>query len=129
VSLTEFTSLCNADMVQRGRLAWGLFQAAAAWYSIALCYFIPVNWAGSLSGGEVTMKTHILRGSKQEIVETLFRIHGEVREAIVFEEEATARIANASEAGDIFAEMHSFMVNVHDLNDSREAIYTRLEGE
>ncbi len=33
------------------------------------------------------MKTHVLRGSKQEIVERLVRMTGEVREAIVFEEE------------------------------------------
>jgi hypothetical protein len=37
------------------------------------------------------MKTHVLKGSKQEIAEILIRISGEVREAIVFvEEPATA---------------------------------------
>ena len=36
------------------------------------------------------MTTHVLRGSKQEIAERLVRISGEVREAIVFEEEAQA---------------------------------------
>ena len=34
------------------------------------------------------MKLHILRGSKQEIAESLVRMSGEVREAIVFEEES-----------------------------------------
>ena len=33
------------------------------------------------------MKTHVLTGSKQEIAESLARIGGEVREAIVFVEE------------------------------------------
>ncbi|MBW3596670.1 MAG: hypothetical protein KY475_05280 [Planctomycetes bacterium] len=34
-----------------------------------------------------------------------------------------------SQAEDIFAEMRPFMVDVADVDDSREAIYTRLEGE
>ena len=36
------------------------------------------------------MKTHVLRGSKEEIAQNLVRISGEVREAIVFEEEPAA---------------------------------------
>lgn len=77
------------------------------------------------------MKTHVLRGSKQEIAERLVRISGEVREAIVFEDEpAPARPdAPPREAADIFAEMAPFMVDAQDLDDSREAIYTRTEGE
>ncbi len=77
------------------------------------------------------MKTHILRGSKQEIAESLVRISGEIREAIVFEEESAPA---ASEGGtnlseNIFAEMGPFMVDVQDVDDSREGVYTRLEGE
>jgi hypothetical protein len=75
------------------------------------------------------MKTHVLRGSKQEIADRLVRIKGEVREAIVFEEEAMARAVGPNENTDIFAEMGPFMVDVHDVNDSREAIYTRMAGE
>ena len=77
------------------------------------------------------MKAHVLRGSKQEIAENLVRISGEVREAIVFIEEPTlaAPGARTPEAEDIFAEMRLFMVGAHDVNDSREAIYTRMEGE
>ncbi len=76
------------------------------------------------------MKTHVLRGSKQEIVESLVRISGEVREAIVFEEEpALATLAAAPETNDIFAEMVPFMVEVQDVDDSRQAVYTRLDGE
>jgi hypothetical protein len=77
------------------------------------------------------MKTHVLRGSKQEIAEILVRISGEVREAIVFVEDAAppASEAGTSDARDIFAEMRPFMVEVPDSDDSREAIYTQMEGE
>jgi hypothetical protein len=77
------------------------------------------------------MKTHVLRGSKQEIAERLVRISGEVREAIVIEDEsAPARPDAASrEPEDIFAEMAPFMVDAQNVDDSREAVYTRLEGE
>jgi hypothetical protein len=34
-----------------------------------------------------------------------------------------------SNAKDIFAEMRPFIVDVQDLDDSREAIYSRTEGE
>jgi hypothetical protein len=73
------------------------------------------------------LKAHVLTGSKQEIADNLARISGEVREAIVFVEEPTR--AGVSDSEDIFAEMRPFMVDVHDLDDSREAIYTRLDGE
>jgi hypothetical protein len=77
------------------------------------------------------MKTHVLKGSKQEIAERLVRLSGEVREAIVFEDEpAPAGIESApGEAEDIFAEMAPFMVDIPSVDDSREAIYTRMEGE
>ena len=59
------------------------------------------------------------------------RISGEVREAIVFEDEpATARPdAAPHEPEDIFAEMAPFMVDAENVGDAREAIYTRMEGE
>jgi hypothetical protein len=77
------------------------------------------------------MKAHVLRGSKQEIVESLSRIRGEVREAIVFEEESapTGNGARTDSAEDIFAEMRPYMVDVKEVDDSRETIYTRMEGE
>lgn len=77
------------------------------------------------------MKTHVLRGSKQEIAESLARIRGEVREAIVFEEEPAPGVPGAPlpEDDDIFAEMRPFMVDVQDADDSREAIYSQMEGE
>lgn len=75
------------------------------------------------------MKTHILRGSKQEIAESLIRIVGEVREAIVFEEEPAVPAVAAPGTEDIFAEMAPFMVDVQSLDDSRAAIYSRMDGE
>lgn len=77
------------------------------------------------------MKAHFLKGSKQEIAESLVRLAGEVREAIVFEDEPAPAAVEGTlpDADDIFAEMTSFMVNVRDVDDSREAVYTRMEGE
>jgi len=77
------------------------------------------------------MNTHVLRGSKQEIADYLVRIGGEVCEAIVFEDEAAPARPDAAarEPVDIFAEMAPFMVQVQNVDDSREAIYTRMEGE
>lgn len=78
------------------------------------------------------MKTHVLRGSKQEIVERLVQISGEVHEAIVFEEEspATAGETSTEKTIDIFAEMQPYEAQGNnEVDDSREAIYTRLDGE
>jgi hypothetical protein len=76
------------------------------------------------------MKTHVLRGSKEEIAQNLVRISGRVREAIVFEEDPeTAPATGTPDSEDIFTEMRPFMVDVQDVDDSREAIYTRMEGE
>jgi hypothetical protein len=77
------------------------------------------------------MKTHVLKGSKQEIAENLVRISGEVREAIVFVEETTPATPGIQmiDACDIFAEMLPYMVDVQEVDDSRETIYSRMEGE
>ncbi len=77
------------------------------------------------------MKTPFFRGSKQQLAESLARISGEVREVIVFVEEPAPATpgAHTSDAEDIFAEMRPFMVDAQDVDDSREAVYTRLEGE
>lgn len=77
------------------------------------------------------MKTHVLKGSKQEIAESLVQISGEVREAIVFVEEpgTVAAAASREDSDDIFAEMRPFMVDVPEVDDSREAVYSRMEGE
>jgi len=74
------------------------------------------------------MKTHVLTGSKNEIVESVGRIDGVIREVIVFVEEPIDALAEPSEE-DIFAEMLPYMVDANVVDDSREAIYTRLDGE
>lgn len=77
------------------------------------------------------MKTHVLRGSKAQIAEDLAKISGEVREAIVFEEEPVPISAEGNgAAGDIFDEMRPYEARGNTaVDDSREAIYTRLDGE
>jgi hypothetical protein len=77
------------------------------------------------------MSARVLRGTKQEIAATLAAIDGEVREAIVFVAEVapTVPVAPAHSAGDVFAEMIQFMVDVRDVDDSRETIYSRIGGE
>ena len=74
------------------------------------------------------MKMHVLKGTKQEIAASLTQITGDVREAIVFEEES-APVTSSPAGEDIFAEMRPFMVDACEIDDSREAIYTRMDGE
>jgi hypothetical protein len=54
------------------------------------------------------MKTHVLRGSKQDIADGLAQISGEVREAIIFVDEPAAAASAPGTPGveDIIAEMH-----------------------
>jgi hypothetical protein len=75
------------------------------------------------------MQAHVLRGTKQQIAENLAQMPGEVREAIVFVDEPTPTEARMPDREDIFAEMRPYMVSVEDLNDAREAVYTRGQGE
>jgi hypothetical protein len=77
------------------------------------------------------MQAHILKGSKQDIAEGLAQISGEVREAIIFVDDPAlpAPAAETPNSWDIFAEMRPFMVDADGVDDSREAIYTRTEGE
>jgi hypothetical protein len=75
------------------------------------------------------MQAHVLKGTKQQIAENLAQMPGEVREAIVFVEEPTPAEARMPDREDIFAEMRPYMVSVEDLDDTREVVYTRGEGE
>jgi hypothetical protein len=72
------------------------------------------------------MKVQVLRGTKTQIAERVVRIPGEVREAVVFVEEPADRDLSGE---DIFAEMEPFTVSVGGADYSREAIYSRMEGE
>lgn len=73
------------------------------------------------------MDVRVFRGSKQEIAEGLAQIDGEIREAIVFIEGPSDVPSRPGE--DIFAEMTPFMANAGGADYSRDAIYSRLEGE
>ena len=75
------------------------------------------------------MQAHVLRGTKQQIAENLARMPGEIREAIVFVEEPAPAEARMPDREDIFSEMRPYMVDVEDLDDTREAVYTRRQGE
>ena len=76
------------------------------------------------------MSARVLKGTKQEIVDSLARMSGEVRGAIVFVEEAAAGATGTDEVEDIFAEMQPYEAQGNsEVDDSREAIYTRLDGE
>jgi hypothetical protein len=74
------------------------------------------------------MKAQVLTGSKSEIAETVARIEGEVREAIVFVEEPSDSVSHSS-ADDIFAEMEPFMVRAGGADYSRQSNYSRTDDE
>ena len=74
------------------------------------------------------MTAHILMSSKSEIAEQVVRIDGTIHEVIVFVEEPAHSIPEGT-VEEMFAEMEPFMVQVGGADDSREAIYTRMEGE
>lgn len=80
------------------------------------------------------MTARVLTGSKQEIAQKLASLEGEVREAIVFIEEPSdasgqSRPDVPATVEELFAEMEPYTVQVGHVDDSREAIYTRMEGE
>jgi hypothetical protein len=73
------------------------------------------------------MNARVLRGSKQEIAERVAQLPGDVREVIVFVDDVADARPGAGE--DIFAEMDGFTVRAGSVDYSRDAIYTRMEGE
>jgi hypothetical protein len=86
------------------------------------------------------MTVRVITGSKQQIAEQGARLPGEVREAIVFIDEAPAPSSGsetrpstgaAGSVEDLFAEMGPYMADAGDVavDDSRDAIYERQEGE
>lgn len=77
------------------------------------------------------MTARVLTGSKQQIAQQVASLKGEVREAVVFVDEPidTSAPPVPATVEDLFREMEPYMANVGQLDDSREAIYTRVEGE
>ena len=74
------------------------------------------------------MKPRVLIGSKQEIADTVLHVAGNVREAIIFIEDPQ-ELAGQPLAEDIFAEMESLSSRAGDADYSREALYSRTDGE
>lgn len=76
------------------------------------------------------MTTHVLTGSKNDIAASIASFPGEIREVIVLvDEPANADKKTFATVEEFFAEMQPYMVEVGEFDDSREAIYTRQEGE
>ncbi len=73
------------------------------------------------------MSAQVLRGSKREIAESVARIPGEVREAIVFVEEPLAPTEALPQ--EIFASMEPFAAHAGGADYSREALHSRMEDE
>jgi hypothetical protein len=73
------------------------------------------------------MSAQILRGSKQEIAESVARMPGEVREAIVFFEEPSGVTEGSPQ--EFFASMEPFAAHAGGADYSREALYSRMEDE
>ena len=77
------------------------------------------------------MTVRVLTGSKQEIAQKVADLPGEVREVIAFVEEPQTEskqpVPQAVE--DFFKEMEPYMVDVGDVDDSREGVYSRKPGE
>jgi len=70
------------------------------------------------------MKAHIITGNREQIAEKIRRLPRQIVEAIVFIPEAEDQ-----KNFDIFAEMEPHTVQVEDVDDSREAIYSPRENE
>ena len=77
------------------------------------------------------MTAHVLTGSKQQIAQQVASLEGEVREAIVFVDEPISASAQAvpETVEELFEEMEPYTVKVDQFDDSRQAIYQRMEGE
>ena len=77
------------------------------------------------------MTAHVLKGTKQEIARQVADLEGDVREAIVFVEQSPAALVQGEPANvvDLFKEMEPYMVNVGNVDYSREAVYSRKPGE
>ncbi len=73
------------------------------------------------------MIARILKGSKPEIAESVARLPGEVREAIVFVDEPLDETEASPE--DLFGSMEPFATHAGGADYSREALYSRMEDE
>lgn len=75
------------------------------------------------------MRTEVITGSKQEIAAKIASAEGDVREAILFIEDAAPAQSPKVEE-DIFAEMEPYTVRAGgEVDYSRESIYDRTRDE
>ena len=74
------------------------------------------------------MKAEVLTGTKSEIADSIMRFPGKIHEVIVVVAEPSLPAAAECDE-DMFAEMEPFMAQAGDVDDSREAIYSRMDGE
>ncbi len=79
------------------------------------------------------MKTQVIEGSRQQIAEQVLRIDGHIAKAVVYLDDP-ADVARSPRLSDqqfekLMAEAQADTVAVGHMDDSREAIYTRMEGE
>jgi hypothetical protein len=74
------------------------------------------------------MKAQVLTGSKAEMAEKLTRIDGDVVEVIVLVKEPTDSDLPAT-VEEMFAEMKPFEADAGGVDYSRQAIYSRMDGE
>ena len=75
------------------------------------------------------MTARVLKGSKQEIAQQVANLEGDVREAIVFIEPPLGASIEPVPVEELFKEMEPYMVNVGNVDYSREAIYSRKPRE
>jgi hypothetical protein len=76
------------------------------------------------------MTARVLTGSKAEIAQQVANLEGEVRQVIVLiDESPRPELPVPATVEEMFKEMEPYMVDVNHVDDSREAIYTRQEGE
>jgi hypothetical protein len=84
------------------------------------------------------MTVRVLTGSKQQIAQQVSQLPGDVREAIVFIDEAPSSMAmgngpaaTGKSAGELFDEMRPYMADAggNVVDDSRAAAYERQERE
>jgi hypothetical protein len=75
------------------------------------------------------MTARLLIGSKQQIAQQLASLEGEVCQVIVFIEEPAQGQSVPETVEEMFKEMEPYESHVENVDDSREAIYTRQPGE
>ncbi len=74
------------------------------------------------------MKAQVVKGSKEQIAETVVQISGDAREAIVFIQEPSDGVVPPA-GRDIFAEMEPFLAKAGGADYSREMLYSRMSSE